>query len=101
LKMYCLGGKLSCNCYNLTARRLSQCFKPCVRLKHFTLLCFQENLNRSRLLFDHLDWWQAQGFEYDESTRAKATMQQQEALMKLFAVSSAMAAVKHNLWAMC
>ena len=51
------------------------------------LLDFQETLNRNTLLFDHLDWWNAQGFEFDESTKSKADMAQQESLMKLFAVS--------------
>ena len=42
---------------------------------------------RNTLLYDHLDWWNAHGFEFDENAKSKASMAQQESLMKLFAVS--------------
>ena len=49
----------------------------------------EENIMRSSLFTQHFDWWTAQAFEFDESAKARATMPQQEALMKLFAVSRA------------
>jgi len=35
---------------------------------------------------EHMNWWESEGFEVDESTKAQALMPQQESLMKLFAV---------------
>ena len=47
----------------------------------------EEDIMRTSLFSQHFDWWTSQAFEFDEAAKQRATMPQQEALMKLFAVS--------------
>ncbi|KAK2174448.1 hypothetical protein NP493_801g02049 [Ridgeia piscesae] len=70
--------------------------RPTVLLLPFQLpLCdlstdkgsLEETFWRSNLFSNHLDWWTTQGYEVDDTAKMNATIPQQEALMKLFALS--------------
>lgn len=51
------------------------------------LFLVKEQFWRSAVFHNHLDYLSKHGYEYDENAKNQAAKEQQELLMKLFAVS--------------
>lgn len=54
----------------------------------FPRMCLQEQYWRSVLFHNHFGFLSASGYETDEESQRKQEKEQQELLMKMFAVSS-------------
>lgn len=64
------------------------CFFPS-EFQHSSLsLFFQEQYWRSVVFHSHVDYLSKNGYEFDENAKNQAVKEQQELLMKLFAVST-------------
>lgn len=57
-------------------------------LQHASFSLFQEQYWRSVVFHNHVDYLSKNGYELDESAKSQAVKEQQELLMKLFAVST-------------
>lgn len=63
------------------------CFSP-ADLQHASSSFFQEQYWRSVVFHNHVDYLSKNGYELDENAKSQLVKEQQELLMKLFAVST-------------
>lgn len=63
-------------------------FHPPSDLQHASFSHFQEQYWRSIVFHNHVDYLSKNGYEVDENARSQSVKEQQELLMKLFAVST-------------
>lgn len=63
------------------------CFSPS-DLQHASSFLFQEQYWRSVVFHNHMDYLSKNGYELDENAKSQLVKEQQELLMKLFAVST-------------